>query len=101
MKDPQDNGKSLLEDKRNLALLLYLDFFNPFTRAIYSSGALCMTVLNLPRGARFQKKWSALLIGIIPGPEGAQDHVNSFLNFWNESWCLFGFYHPLQNLFGL
>ena len=78
MKDPQDNGKSLLEDKRNLALLLYLDFFNPFTRAIYSSGALCMTVLNLPRGARFQKKWS-MLIGIIPGPEEAQGHVNSFL----------------------
>ena len=65
MKDPQDNGKSLLEDKRNLALLLYLDFFNPFTRAIYSSGALCMTVLNLPRGARFQKKWSMLIWSLI------------------------------------
>ena len=68
----------MLEDKRNLALLLYLDFLNPFTRAIYSSGALCMTVLNLPRGARFQKKWS-MLTGIIPGPEEAQCHVNSFL----------------------
>lgn len=46
LKDPINNNRSLLEDKRNLTLLLYLDFFNPFTRAIHSSGVLCMTVLN-------------------------------------------------------
>ena len=78
LKDPMNNNRSLLEDKRNLALLLYLDFFNPFTRAIHSSGVLCMTVLNLPRSVRYQKKW-AMLIGIIPGPEEAQCHINSYL----------------------
>ena len=77
-KDPMDNNRPLLEDKHNLVLLLYLDFFNPFTRAIHSSGVLCMTVLNLPRSVRYQKKW-AMLIGIIPGPEEAQRHINSFL----------------------
>lgn len=78
LKDPMNNNRSLFEDKRNLALLLYLDFFNPFTRAIHSSGVLCMTVLNLPRSVRYQKKW-AMLIGIIPGPEEAQCHINSYL----------------------
>ena len=78
LKDPMNNNRSLLEDKCNLALLLYLDFFNPFTRAIHSSGVLCMTVLNLPRSLRYQKKW-AMLIGIIPGPEEAQCHINSYL----------------------
>ena len=78
LKDPRDNKVPLLEDKNNLALLLYLDFFNPFTRAVHSSGVLCMTVLNLPRSVRYQKKWS-MLIGIIPGPEEAQRHINSFL----------------------
>lgn len=77
LRDPRDQTP-LLEDKHNLALLLYLDFFNPFTRAIHSSGVLCMTVLNLPRCVRHQKKW-AMLIGIIPGPEEAQRHVNTFL----------------------
>ena len=78
LKDPMNNNRSLLEDKCNLALLLYLDFFNPFTHAIHSSGVLCMTVLNLPRSLRYQKKW-AMLIGIIPGPEEAQCHINSCL----------------------
>ena len=77
-RDPNNQERPLLEDKRNLALLLYLDFFNPFTRAIHSSGVLCMTILNLPRCVRYQKKW-AMLVGIIPGPEEAQRHINSFL----------------------
>ena len=79
LKDPSDNNVPLLEDNNNLALLLYLDFFNPFTWAVHSSGVLCMTVLNLPRSVCYHKKWSTL-IGIIPGPEEAQCHINSFLN---------------------
>ena len=78
LKDPRDHNQPLLQQKHNLALLLYLDFFNPFSRAVHSSGVLCMTVLNLPRCVRHQKKW-AMLIGIIPGPEEAQRHINSFL----------------------
>ena len=50
-----------------------------FTRAVHSSGVLCMTVFNLPRCVRYQKKW-AMLIGIIPGPEEAHGHINSSLN---------------------
>ena len=32
--DPDYNTKPLLKDKMNLALLLYLDFFNPFQRPL-------------------------------------------------------------------
>ena len=46
--DPGDRNVGLLENKDKLALLLLLDFFNPFTRSVHSSGVLCMTVLNLP-----------------------------------------------------
>lgn len=77
-KDPGDRNVGLLENNDNLALLLFLDFFNPFTRSVHSSGVLCMTVLNLPRSVRYQRKWS-MLIGIIPGPEEAQCHINTFL----------------------
>ena len=76
--DPGDRNVGLSENKDNLALLLFLDFFHPFTRSVHSSGVLCMTVLNLPRSVRYQRKWS-MLIGIIPGPEEAQCHINTFL----------------------
>ena len=45
---------------------------------MHSSGVLCMAVLNFPRCIRYQTKW-AMLIGIIPGHEEAQGHINSFL----------------------
>ena len=40
MVDPEDARRPLLNCKTNLALLLYLDFFNPFQRVVYSCGAL-------------------------------------------------------------
>lgn len=76
--DPDDNTKPLLKDKMNLALLLYLDFFNPFQRAVYSCGALYMSVLNIPKSQRFKAKWS-MLIGLIPGPSEPEGHINTYL----------------------
>ncbi|XP_044173181.1 uncharacterized protein LOC122957236 [Acropora millepora] len=77
--DPDDATKPLLKDKMNLALLLYLDFFNPFQRAVYSCGAIYMSVLNIPKGKRFKARWS-MLIGLIPGPSEPQGHVNTYLS---------------------
>lgn len=79
MMDPENITQPLLKDKMNLALLLYLDFFNPFQRAVYSCGALYMTVLNIPKGQRFKAKWS-MLVGLIPGPSEPEGHVNSYLS---------------------
>ena len=77
--DPDDMTKPLLKDKMNLALLLYLDFFNPFQRAVYSCGAIYMSVLNIPKGKRFKARWS-MLIGLIPGPSEPEGHINTYLS---------------------
>ena len=76
--DPADSTKPLLKNKMNLALLLYLDFFNPFQRAVYSCGAIYMSVLNIPKSQRFKAKWS-MLIGLIPGPSEPEGHINTYL----------------------
>ena len=78
MVDPGD-GRPLLKCKTNLALLLYLDFFNPFQRAVYSCGALYISVLNIPKSQRFKAKWT-MLTGLIPGPSEPEGHVNSYLS---------------------
>ena len=77
--DPDDMTKLLLKDKMNLALLLYLDFFNPFQRAVYSCGAIYMSVLNIPKGKRFKARWS-MLIGLIPDPSEPEGHINTYLS---------------------
>ena len=79
MVDPGDTRKPLLKCKTNLALLLYLDFFNPFQRAVYSCGALYISVLNIPKNQRFKAKWT-MLTGLIPGPSEPEGHVNSYLS---------------------
>ena len=79
MVDPGDARKPLLKCKTNLALLLYLDFFNPFQRAVYSCGALYISVLNIPKSQRFKARWT-MLTGLIPGPSEPEGHVNSYLS---------------------
>ena len=79
MVDPEDARRPLLNCKTNLALLLYLDFFNPFQRVVYSRGALYISVLNIPTSQRFKAKWT-MLIGLIPGPSEPKGHFNSYLS---------------------
>ena len=79
MVDPEDAILPLLKCKTNLALLLYLDFFNPFQRAVYSCGALYISVLNIPKSQRYKARWT-MLIGLIPGPSEPEGHVNSYLS---------------------
>ena len=77
--DPDGRTKALLKNRMNLALLLYLDFFNPFQRAVYSCGALYISVLNIPKSQRYKAKWS-MLIGLIPGPSEPEGHINTYLS---------------------
>jgi hypothetical protein len=44
--------------KYNLGLMLSVDWFKPFKRSEYKVGAILLSVLNLPRGERFKKKWT-------------------------------------------
>ena len=63
---------------RNYALMLNLDWFQPFDHTNDSVGVLYMTVLNLPRHERFRRE-NVLLIGIIPALGKEPSDVNSFL----------------------
>jgi hypothetical protein len=54
-----------LEFKYNYALMLNLDWFQPYKHTQYSVGVFYAVVLNLPRAERLKVK-NVILIGIIP-----------------------------------
>lgn len=84
------NGHGFLSEPNNYALMLNLDFFQPFKHVQYSLGAIYLTVLNLPRGSR-NKLENVILVGLIPGPHEPGHDLNSYLQplvgdllkFWN------------------
>ena len=49
-----------------------------FTRSIYSTGAIYLTIQNLPRSERY-KPGNVILVGLIPGPREPKLTVNSYL----------------------
>ncbi len=72
------NGNGYFSDKRNLAGILNIDWFQPFERHEHSLGVIYIAILNLPREIRFKKE-NILLVGIIPGPKEPDLTVNSYL----------------------
>ena len=62
----------------NLALILNVDWFQPFKDSPYSVGVIYLAILNLPREERF-KRQNLILVGIIPGPKEPNLHLNTFL----------------------
>ncbi len=71
-------GNNYFENKRHLAGMLNIDWFQPFDGSEHSIGAIYMVLLNLPREMRFKKE-NVILVGIIPGPKEPELNVNSFL----------------------
>ncbi|XP_020894762.2 uncharacterized protein LOC110233779 [Exaiptasia diaphana] len=71
-------GKPFLAEPRNYALMLNVDWFQPFKHSIYSVGALYMVFMNLPRELRFKTE-NVILVGIIPGPHEPKLNINSYL----------------------
>jgi len=72
------NGKAFLAVSRNYALMLNVDWFQPFQHSLYSVGALYMDLMNLPRSERFKLE-NVMLVGIIPGPHEPKLTINSYL----------------------
>ena len=62
----------------NLAVLLNVDWFQPFSRVRDSVGVLYLTIANLPRDLRYLQE-NVILLGIIPGPKEPKLHINSYL----------------------
>ena len=78
------DNKPFLSQPNNLALLLNIDFFQPFKHVKgYSVGAIYCVILNLPRSLRYLKK-NVLLIGLIPGPKEPDHDMNTFLDPFAE-----------------
>lgn len=73
------NGEPFLALPNNFALMLNVDWFQPFKDAPYSVGALYLVILNLPREDRFKEE-NMILVGLIPGPKEPSLNINAFLD---------------------
>ena len=59
--------------------MLNLDWFNPFDRSQYSTGAIYGVICNLPREERF-KPCNMIIMALLPGPNEAKLHsINNYL----------------------
>ena len=72
------NGSPFLSEPGNYAVMLNVDFFQPYKHLPYSLGAIYLTILNLPRGIR-SKQENTILVGLIPGPHEPQHDLNTYL----------------------
>jgi len=72
------DGRLYFEDKRNLGVMINLDWFNPYSNSEYSLGAIYLTILNLPREYRHLWEYT-ILVGVIPGPKEPSLNVNTFI----------------------
>ena len=84
------NGKPFLSDSYAYGLMLNIDWFRPCKDVEYSIGAIYLTIMNLPRPARFRQE-NVMLVGLILGPKEPKHDVNSqlkplveeLLEFWD------------------
>lgn len=60
-------GHSFLSEKNSLALMLSIDWFQPFKHRVYSVGVMYLVFMNLPRSIKFKRE-NVILLGLIPGP---------------------------------
>ncbi len=72
------DGLSFLGSPRNYALMLNVDWLQPFDHTPYSVGVLYLVLMNLPRSEHF-KRQNIFLVGIVPGPSEPKLNINSFL----------------------
>ena len=77
-KDFTDSNGGFLREKYNIALMLFVDWVQPYKRSQYSIGTIYLAILNLPRAQRFLKKWICV-VGIIPGPSEPKVNMNTYL----------------------
>lgn len=71
-------GVPFLSLPYNFALTLNVDWFQPFKRTTYSSGAIYLAIQNLPRNERYTGD-NIVLVGIIPGPHEPSKTMNGYL----------------------
>ena len=72
----------------SLAVMLNIDWFQPYTHTVSSVGVIYLTIMNLPRHLR-SKRENIILVGIIPGPHEPSHDVNTYLGPLIEELLLF------------
>ncbi len=72
------SGTPFLSVPYNFALILNIDWFQPFQHSVYSIGAIYIAIANLPRSERYLSD-NVLLVGIIPGPKEPKLNINTYL----------------------
>ena len=76
-----DNGRRpfVQQSDFNIMLTINIDWFQPFVGTQHSSGGVYITIQNLPRAERNQKK-NVICAAILPGPkEPKTTEINSYL----------------------
>ena len=71
------DGTRFMGQERNLALMMNVDWFQPFKHSPYSVGVIYLAVMNLPRAERFKRE-NIIVVGILPGPHEPSS-LNPFL----------------------
>ena len=72
------NGQPALADSYVYAVMLNIDWFQPFKLTNASVGAMYLTVMNLPYNCRFKRE-NVILLGVIPGPTEPPRDINQYL----------------------
>lgn len=89
-------GRPFLSEPGRLALMLNLDFFQPFKHSVYSVGVIYFAIMNLPRKERFRKE-NIIIAAVIPGPKEPNPHqlncylkplVDDLLTLWEKGLSL-------------
>ena len=72
------NGEPLLASSHTYALMLNIDWFQPYALLEYSVGAIYLAIMNLPYEQRFKRE-NIILVGTIPGPTEPHRDINQYL----------------------
>ena len=72
------NGTPFLSEPFTYALMMNIDWFQPYKHVSYSVGVIYFVCMNLPGGVRFKTE-HVVLAGIIPGPHEPSLDINTYL----------------------
>lgn len=72
------DGEPFLALSTGIALMLNIDWFQPYSHTVLSIGVIYLVVMNLPRSTRF-KRQNVIIVGVIPGPSEPKHDIINYL----------------------
>lgn len=70
--------KHFLKTPYSYLITMNVDWFQPFVHTVYSTGAIYLTIQNLPRHEQYKHE-NVILVGLIPGPKEPKLTANAYL----------------------